>query len=85
MGVIAMKTYFRGLAAKLPGINDLEPFFRFALSHPVATADIGCDSLQQLEDNVRFASSFTPLSADKMENLRGFIAPYAQRLMYYKH
>jgi aryl-alcohol dehydrogenase-like predicted oxidoreductase len=84
MGVIAMKTYFRGLAAKLPGINDLEPFFRFALSHPVATAVIGCDSIQQLEDNVRFASSFTPMSADKMENLRGLISPYAQKLMYYK-
>lgn len=85
MGVIAMKTYFRGMAAKLPGINDLEAFFRFALSHPVATAVIGCDSIQQLEDNVRFAASFTPMSAGELENLRGLISPYAERLMYYKN
>ena len=84
MGVIAMKTYLRGLAAKLPGFNDLGPFFRFALSHPVATAVIGCDSIQQLEDNVRYASSFTPMTAGEMENLRGLISPYAKRLMYYK-
>ena len=84
MGIIAMKTYFRGLAAKLPGFDDLGPFFRFALSHPVATTVIGCDSIQQLEDNVRYASSFTPMTAGEMENLRGLISPYAKRLMYYK-
>jgi len=84
MGVIAMKIYFRGLAAKLPGFDDLKPFFRFALSHPAATAVIGCDSIQQLEDNVRYASSFTPMTAGEMENLRSLISPNAHRLMYYK-
>ncbi|MDH4231060.1 MAG: aldo/keto reductase [Nitrospirota bacterium] len=84
MGVIAMKTYFRGLAAKLPGFDDLEPFFRFALSHPLATAVIGCDSIQQLEDNVRFAASFAHMSAGEMQNLCDLISPNAHRLMYYK-
>ncbi len=84
IGIVAMKTYFRGLAAQLPGFRDLEPFFRFVLSHPVSTAVIGCDSIQQLEENVQFAGSFTPMTKDEMDDLRDQISRYARRLMYYK-
>lgn len=84
MGIVAMKVYFRGLAAQVPGVKDLEPFYRFALSHPISTAVIGCDSLQQLEDNVRFAASFEQMTTDEMNGLRDLISPYARRLMYYK-
>ena len=84
MGVIAMKVYFRGLAARVPGITTLEPFYRFALSHPVSTAVIGCDDLGQLQQNVGFAESFSPLSEEEREDLVHRIAPYARQLMYYK-
>jgi aryl-alcohol dehydrogenase-like predicted oxidoreductase len=85
VGIVAMKTYFRGMAVQLPGFKDLAPFYRFALSHPVSTAVIGCDSVQQLEENVRFAASFTAMTEDEMNALRDLISPYARRLMYYKH
>ena len=49
LGIIAMKVYFRGLVAKIPEYAGMEPFFRFALSHPVSTAVIGCDDIAQLE------------------------------------
>ena len=84
MGIVAMKTYFRGMAAKIPGYGSMEPFFRFALSQPVSTAVIGCDSVEQLEENVGFATSFTPMSGDEAEALVQFVAPYARQLMYYK-
>ncbi|MGC2062033.1 MAG: aldo/keto reductase [Thermodesulfovibrionales bacterium] len=84
MGIVAMKTYFRGLAAQLPGFKDLEPFYRFALSHPLATTVIGCDSIQQLGENVRFAASFEAMTKDEMDEMRSIIAPHARRLMYYK-
>jgi aryl-alcohol dehydrogenase-like predicted oxidoreductase len=84
MGVVAMKTYFRGMAARIPGYESMEPFFRFALSQPVSTAVIGCDSVEQLEENAGFAASFTPLSGEETEALVGFVAPYARQLMYYK-
>ena len=84
MGIIGMKTYFRGQAAQLPGFKDLEPFYRFTLSHPISTAVIGCDSIKQLEDNVRFAASFEVMTEDEMDSLRDMISPYARRLMYYK-
>ncbi len=84
MGVIAMKVYFRGFAEKLPGYGTLEPFFRFALSHPVTTTVIGCDTLEQLEENAHFAMNFSPMSDKEMHDLIDAISPYARRLMYYK-
>jgi aryl-alcohol dehydrogenase-like predicted oxidoreductase len=84
MGIIAMKVYIRGMASKIPGIGTLEPFYRFALSHPVTTAIIGCDTIAQLEENVRCAWSFTPMKDGEIGQLSELVAPYARQLMYYK-
>jgi len=84
MGIIAMKVYWRGFATKIPGVSSLEPFLRFALSHPVSTAVIGCDNIKQLEENVRFTSSFKPMTVKEKEALVTSVALYARRLMYYK-
>jgi predicted aldo/keto reductase-like oxidoreductase len=84
MGIVAMKVYFRGFAARIPDYQGMEPFFRFALSQPVTTAVIGCDDIHQLEENVSFASSFTPMPQEEENKLLEFVAPYARQLMYYK-
>ncbi len=84
MGIIGMKVYFRGFAAKIPWYETMEPFLHFALSHPVTTAVIGCDSIQQLEENVKFASQFTPMPEEKMQQLSRDIRPLARQLMCYK-
>ena len=84
MGIIGMKVYFRGLAAKVPGFVSMEPYFRFALSWPVSTVVIGCDNLQQVEENVSYAKAFQPMSEKEMQGLVEHIAPYAKQLMYYK-
>lgn len=84
MGIVAMKVYFRGFAARIPWYESMEPFLHFALSHPVSTAVIGCDSIQQLEENVGFASRVTPMSEEKRDQMLKDIGPYARQLMYYK-
>jgi aryl-alcohol dehydrogenase-like predicted oxidoreductase len=84
MGIIGMKTYFRGFASRLPWYTSMEPFFRFALSQPLSTAVIGCDTIAQLEENVRFAESFVPMSVEEQRKLERDIAPFARQLMYYK-
>ena len=84
MGIIGMKVYFRGLAAGIPGHAGMEPFLRFALSQPVSTVVIGCDDQHQLEENVRFASSFQPMTDDEQESLVRRVFPLARQLMYYK-
>ena len=83
MGIVAMKVYFRGTAARIaPGNLDL--FYRYALSHPVSTAVIGCDTIAQLEQNVRFALAYSPLTEDEQEMLSKQLSPIARKLMNYK-
>lgn len=84
MGIIGMKTFFRGFAAKLPWYTSMEPFLRFALSQPVATIVIGCDTTAQLEENVRFAEGFEPLSPEEQRKLVRDTAPFARKLAYYR-
>jgi len=84
MGIIGMKVYLRGFAGELPGFDNLEPFFHFALSQPITTAVVGCDSVEQLEENVEFAVRFHPLPHDRANALIRKIAPFARQLMYYK-
>ncbi len=84
MGIVGMKVYFRGLAGRIPRVTTLEPFFRFALSQAVTTVVIGCDDVQQLEENVSFARSFNPMTEHEMEELTDSLSPLARKLMYYK-
>jgi len=84
MGIVGMKVYLRGLVTKLPGHPGMEPFIRFALSQPVTNVVIGCDDIKQVEENVRLAGSFSPMSDEEQEELLTRIAPYARQLMYYK-
>jgi len=84
MGIVGMKVYLRGLAARIPGFGGMEPFLRYALSQPVSTVIIGCDDLQQLDANIRFASAFQPMTAEEQQELVRRVAPLARQLMYYK-
>ena len=84
MGIIGMKVYLRGLATELPWSDTLEPFLHFALSQPVTTVVIGCDSIEQLEENVTFAARFKPIPENQMKTLMEKVKPFARQLMYYK-
>jgi predicted aldo/keto reductase-like oxidoreductase len=84
MGIIGMKVYFRGFASKLPGYTGMESFLRFALSQPVTNIVVGCDTIAQLEENVRFAEAFQPMPQEEQRELIRDIAPFARKLMYYK-
>jgi aryl-alcohol dehydrogenase-like predicted oxidoreductase len=84
MGIIGMKVYFRGIAERLPGFVTMEPFYRFALSQPITSVVIGCDDIYQLEENVYFATSFSPMKDEEIKELVDAVSPYAKRLMYYK-
>jgi aryl-alcohol dehydrogenase-like predicted oxidoreductase len=84
MGIIGMKVYFRGLATKIPGVENLRPFYNFSVSQQVSTVVIGCDNLHQLEENAAYARLFEPLSTREQQQLVEFTEPFAKQLMYYK-
>ena len=84
MGVIGMKVYLRGAPRQLPFISTMKPFYECALSQAVSTVVIGCDDIDQLEENVRFAKSFKPMPPVDQKNFISSIKPYARELMMYK-
>jgi aryl-alcohol dehydrogenase-like predicted oxidoreductase len=48
--------------APTPGTLTMREAMFYALSRPLSTVIIGCNNLQQLEENVQLAREFTPLS-----------------------
>lgn len=80
MGIIGMKTLLKGLAGGVP----IELLTRYALSHGITTAVIGCDNKVQVGENAENAVNFTPLSGEEMRSLEETFREHAGKLMYYK-
>jgi uncharacterized protein len=59
------------------GVFTAEELLRYAMSLPVATTISGVSELPILEQNLRIAQNFTPLSAAEMKALRDRARPYA--------
>ena len=67
MGIQGMKNFGNAKLLQSFSANDC---LRYVLSLPVSCTAIGCTTIGQLEDDVRFAQEFKPLSPDEMEALR---------------
>jgi aryl-alcohol dehydrogenase-like predicted oxidoreductase len=56
----------------------------YTLSHAVSTLIIGCDSVEQLEENVRLAREFTPLTQQQMAGLKQRTEPIARQVQFFR-
>jgi hypothetical protein len=70
--------------AHTPGPLQMREAMYYALSLSVSTVIIGCDSVQQLEENVQLAREFTPLSAHQMSALSARAEPVSKQAMFFK-
>ena len=68
VGVIAMKVVGRG--ALIERGLDIGQLLPYVLSYPVSTAIVGISDIAHLEENVRIASAFEPLSEEEMAQIR---------------
>jgi len=84
LGILGMKTLSRGVAAKIFSDESVENFIRFALTQPISAAVVGCDTIEQLDMNLRIAQSFEPMPEKEQNILLSKVKPYARELMYYK-
>lgn len=57
---------------------------RFAWSQPIATAIVGCETLEELEENVATARVGKPMDEDERAKLLAAAAPFARRAQSYK-
>ncbi len=56
----------------------------YTLSFPVSTVIVGCDSIAQLEEDVRLAAAFTPLSQAQLTALSARTAPIARQALFFR-
>lgn len=84
MGVIAMKVSARGRFFTDGGITKMDDLLTYALSQDVDVAIVGMESLTQLEDNVRIARNFQPMSAEAQHRLEARLQPYGSFGNFYK-
>lgn len=71
MGIIGMKVFAQDA---LIGQSAPEKLLRYTLSLPVAAAVTGMPKLEHIEENVRVAKSFKPLSAEEMKEMSGALS-----------
>ena len=66
------------------GVMNMREAMHFTLTQPVSTVIIGCDNIQQLEENVQIARDFTPLSNSQMAALNELAAPVAKQSLFFR-
>jgi predicted aldo/keto reductase-like oxidoreductase len=70
--------------ARTPGTIRMREAMYYSLSLPVSTVIIGCDSVAQLEENVRLAREFTPLSEQQMSALTAKVEPVSKQSLFFR-
>jgi aryl-alcohol dehydrogenase-like predicted oxidoreductase len=69
---------------KGPGTLQMQEALRYVLSLPVSTVIVGCDSVAQVEENVRFAREFNPLSGAQMASLEEKAKPVFEQALFFR-
>ncbi|HEY2546925.1 MAG TPA: aldo/keto reductase [Candidatus Acidoferrum sp.] len=74
----------QGAIATIPGTLTKRETFFYTLSLPISTAIIGCDSVEQVEECVELARSFTPLNQAQMAVLEAKVEPVAKQALFFR-
>jgi aryl-alcohol dehydrogenase-like predicted oxidoreductase len=75
---------WEGVATR-PGTLTMREAMPYVLSLPVSTVIVGCDDLAQLEENVKIAREFTPLSQAQMTALAEKVAPVSKQALFFAY
>jgi aryl-alcohol dehydrogenase-like predicted oxidoreductase len=67
-----------------PGTLTMSEAMRYTLSLPVSTVIVGVDSIAQLEENVRIARTFTPLSGTQLAGLAAKAEPVKRQALFFR-
>ena len=72
------------LATTKPGTINIREALTYNMSMPVSTTIIGVDNVAQIEENVKIASEFSPLSADQMSEIEFKTLPIVRQALYFR-
>lgn len=72
------------LRTSKPGTITIREALRYNMNLPVSTTIIGVDSVAQLEENVKIASEFSPLSNEQMKEIEFKTLPVVRQGLYFR-
>jgi aryl-alcohol dehydrogenase-like predicted oxidoreductase len=84
MGIIGMKVPALGKIFQPGGIATMDQAMSYVLTLPVSTLIIGIKTIPELEENVRIAKNFMPLTSDEMAQLENLTQPYYAEATFFK-
>lgn len=84
IAVIGMKIPARGRIFREGGLTTMEQAMRYVLTLPVSTVIVGVSTMKELEENVRIAERFTPLTKQEMAALEELTKPYYADASWFK-
>lgn len=70
--------------ANTPGTLTMREAMYYSLSLPVSTVIIGCDTIQQLEENLALARDFTPLTEQQMAALEARAESVSKQALFFR-
>ncbi len=72
------------LATSLPGTINIKEALTYNMSLPVSTTIIGVDDVAQIEEDVKIASEFSPLSEAQMKEIEYKTLPIVRQGLYFR-
>ncbi|MGH2567703.1 MAG: aldo/keto reductase, partial [Bacteroidota bacterium] len=76
MGIIGMKVPARGRIFRPGGLTSMEQAMRYVLTLPVSTVIVGISTMKELEENVRIAQQFVPMTPEESARTEQLTKPY---------
>jgi aryl-alcohol dehydrogenase-like predicted oxidoreductase len=84
LGIIGMKVPAIGRIFQPGGVTTMRQAMSYTLSLPVSTVIIGIKTIPELEENIRIAQTFKPLTAAEMAELERLTHPYYAEATFFK-
>jgi aryl-alcohol dehydrogenase-like predicted oxidoreductase len=72
------------LATPKPGALTIKEALSYNMTLPVSTTIIGVDNVEQIEENVKIASEFSPLSSEEMAAIEYKCLPIVRQGLYFR-
>ncbi len=85
MGIVGMKIPARDRIFANGGIISMKEAMDYVLTLPVSTIIVGLDKIAELEENIKIAREFKPLTADEMLAIEEKTKPHYKDLLFFKN
>jgi aryl-alcohol dehydrogenase-like predicted oxidoreductase len=85
MGIVGMKIPARDRIFSNGGIITMKEAMEYVMTLPVSTIIVGIDKIPELEENIKIAQDFKPLTADEMLAIEAKTKPHYKDMLFFKN